>query len=92
MYKRQVNTSATAIPLATPKVPIPNKIETLVPTIAVSYTHLDVYKRQEQIRATAERDGMIDAFQKIGATIMANACGPCIGQWKRLSLIHIYNQ
>lgn len=37
----------------------------------------------EQIRATAERDGMIDAFQKIGATIMANACGPCIGQWKR---------
>ena len=37
----------------------------------------------EQIRATAERDGMIDAFLKIGATIMANACGPCIGQWKR---------
>lgn len=37
----------------------------------------------EQIRATAERDGMIDTFEKIGATIMANACGPCIGQWKR---------
>ena len=37
----------------------------------------------ERIRATAERDGMIDAFEKIGATIMANACGPCIGQWKR---------
>lgn len=37
----------------------------------------------EQIRATAERDGMIDVFEKIGATIMANACGPCIGQWKR---------
>ena len=37
----------------------------------------------EQIRATAERDGMIETFEKIGATIMANACGPCIGQWKR---------
>ncbi|MDR0893362.1 MAG: aconitate hydratase [Mediterranea sp.] len=39
----------------------------------------------EQIRATAERDGMIDAFKKVGATIMANACGPCIGQWKRVT-------
>lgn len=39
----------------------------------------------ERIRATAERDGMIDIFEKIGATIMANACGPCIGQWKRVT-------
>lgn len=37
----------------------------------------------EQIRATVERDGMLDTFEKMGATIMANACGPCIGQWKR---------
>lgn len=37
----------------------------------------------ERIRATAERDGMIAAFKKVGAIIMANACGPCIGQWKR---------
>lgn len=37
----------------------------------------------EQIYATAERDGMITLFKQIGATIMANACGPCIGQWKR---------
>lgn len=37
----------------------------------------------EQIRATSERDGMIEVFERIGATIMANACGPCIGQWKR---------
>ena len=37
----------------------------------------------EQIRATADRDGMISTFEEIGATIMANACGPCIGQWKR---------
>lgn len=37
----------------------------------------------EQIRATAERDGMMAAFEAAGAIIMANACGPCIGQWKR---------
>ncbi|GHT36374.1 aconitate hydratase [Bacteroidia bacterium] len=37
----------------------------------------------EQIRYTAERDGLIGDFEKVGAIIMANACGPCIGQWKR---------
>ncbi|MDR1169862.1 MAG: aconitate hydratase [Prevotellaceae bacterium] len=37
----------------------------------------------EQIRFTAERDGLIADFEKAGAVIMANACGPCIGQWKR---------
>jgi aconitate hydratase len=37
----------------------------------------------EQIRFTAERDGLIADFRHIGATVMANACGPCIGQWKR---------
>ncbi|MDR1895937.1 MAG: aconitate hydratase [Prevotellaceae bacterium] len=37
----------------------------------------------EQIRYTAERDGLIADFEKIGAIVMANACGPCIGQWKR---------
>jgi aconitate hydratase len=37
----------------------------------------------EQIRYTAERDGLIGDFEKIGGVIMANACGPCIGQWKR---------
>lgn len=37
----------------------------------------------EQIRATIERDGMMDALTEIGATVLANACGPCIGQWKR---------
>ena len=39
----------------------------------------------ERIRATAERDGMIGVFEEVGATIMANACGPCIGQWKRVT-------
>lgn len=37
----------------------------------------------EQIRYTAQRDGIIGDFEAIGAVIMANACGPCIGQWKR---------
>ena len=37
----------------------------------------------EQIRYTAERDGILDDFKRIGALIMTNACGPCIGQWKR---------
>jgi len=37
----------------------------------------------EQIRYTAERDGLLGAFDEIGGVIMANACGPCIGQWSR---------
>lgn len=37
----------------------------------------------EQVRFTIERDGFIDIFNKIGASVFANACGPCIGQWKR---------
>jgi aconitate hydratase len=37
----------------------------------------------EQIRATIERDGQLSDFEKIGGMVLANACGPCIGQWKR---------
>jgi aconitate hydratase len=37
----------------------------------------------DQIRATIERDGQMQAFEDIGATVLANACGPCIGQWQR---------
>ena len=40
----------------------------------------------EQIRATIERDGQIDSLKSIGATVLANACGPCIGQWHRPEL------
>ncbi len=39
----------------------------------------------EQIRYTAERDGLLKDFENIGGVVMANACGPCIGQWKRHS-------
>jgi len=42
----------------------------------------------EQIRATIERDGQIDSLKSIGATVLANACGPCIGQWHRPELKH----
>lgn len=37
----------------------------------------------ELVRYTAERDGVLQVFEEAGATIIANACGPCIGQWKR---------
>jgi aconitate hydratase len=37
----------------------------------------------EQVRATIERDGQLLSLESIGATVLANACGPCIGQWKR---------
>ena len=37
----------------------------------------------ELVRYTIERDGFIDTFDKLGASVFANACGPCIGQWAR---------
>lgn len=37
----------------------------------------------EQTRVTIERDGYLKDLEAIGATVLANACGPCIGQWKR---------
>ena len=40
----------------------------------------------EQVRYTIERDGLIELFEKVGATVLANACGQCIGQWERESI------
>ncbi|RLD91034.1 MAG: aconitate hydratase [Bacteroidetes bacterium] len=40
----------------------------------------------EQVRYTIERDGLIELFEKVGATVLANACGQCIGQWDRESI------
>ncbi len=37
----------------------------------------------ELVRFTAERDGLLDTFEQIGGVVLANACGPCIGQWAR---------
>ncbi len=39
----------------------------------------------EQVRYTTERDGYLDVFEEIGGVVLANACGPCIGQWARHS-------
>lgn len=39
----------------------------------------------EQVYCTARRDGMIADFEAVGGVIMTNACGPCIGQWKRVT-------
>ncbi|MFM7252795.1 MAG: aconitate hydratase [Ilumatobacteraceae bacterium] len=46
-------------------------------------TELLVTPGSEQTRATIERDGLIADLEAIGATVLANACGPCIGQWER---------
>lgn len=37
----------------------------------------------EQVRYTVDRDGQLKAFEEMGGVVLANACGPCIGQWKR---------
>ncbi len=46
-------------------------------------TPLLVTPGSEQVRATIERDGLLADLEAIGATVLANACGPCIGQWER---------
>jgi aconitate hydratase len=54
----------------------------------------------EQIRFTAERDGLLQVFENLGATIFTNACGPCIGQWDRSdalgdrknTIVHSFNR
>ena len=40
----------------------------------------------ERVFQTVKRDGIVDTFAKIGGTVLANACGPCIGQWKRTDI------
>ncbi len=55
----------------------------------------------EQVRYTAERDGLLNIFEDLDATIFTNACGPCIGQWARYSdpknapknsIVHSFNR
>ena len=54
----------------------------------------------EQVRYTIERDGFIGTFDKIGAKVFANACGPCIGMWARMgaekqeknTIVHSFNR
>ncbi|MGD9797909.1 MAG: aconitate hydratase [Acidimicrobiia bacterium] len=49
-------------------------------------TQLLVTPGSEQVRATIERDGLLADLEAIGATVLANACGPCIGQWSRTDM------
>lgn len=44
---------------------------------------LTITPGSEQVRATIERDGLLSHLEAIGGLVLANACGPCIGQWKR---------
>ena len=62
---------------------------------------LGINPGSEQVRYTAERDGLIDTFEKLeGTKIFTNACGPCIGQWARAgaekqeknSIVHSFNR
>ena len=62
---------------------------------------LGINPGSEQVRFTAERDGLINIFEKLNAKIFTNACGPCIGQWARYSdpsnapknsIIHSFNR
>lgn len=54
----------------------------------------------EQVRFTIERDGFLEVFDKIGAKVFANACGPCIGMWDRVgaekqeknTIVHSFNR
>jgi len=54
----------------------------------------------EQIRYTIDRDGFLDVFKQIGATVFTNACGPCIGMWDRVgaekqeknTIVHSFNR
>ena len=46
-------------------------------------TQLLITPGSEQVRATIERDGLLADFEALGAKVLANACGPCIGQWDR---------
>ncbi|GGW70641.1 aconitase [Winogradskyella epiphytica] len=64
-------------------------------------SELGINPGSEQVRYTAERDGIIDIFEKLDAKIFTNACGPCIGQWARYSdpknapknsIVHSFNR
>ena len=65
--------------------------------LAAEYT---ITPGSEQVRYTIERDGFLNVFEKIGATVFANACGPCIGMWDRVgaekkeknTIVHSFNR
>jgi len=62
--------------------------------------HLTITPGSELVRYTIDRDGFIATFEKMGGSVFANACGPCIGQWARAgaekkeknSIVHSFNR
>ncbi len=62
--------------------------------------HITINPGSELVRYTVERDGYLDTFETIGATVFANACGPCIGMWdregaekeERNTIVHSFNR
>lgn len=66
----------------------------------IAGSQLTITPGSEQVRFTIARDGFIDTFEKMGAKVFANACGPCIGQWDRAgaskkeknSILHSFNR
>ena len=62
--------------------------------------HLTITPGSELVRYTIDRDGFISTFEKMGGSVFANACGPCIGQWARAgaekkeknSIVHSFNR
>lgn len=66
----------------------------------VMKAELDINPGSEQVRYTAERDGLLELFTDIGANLFTNACGPCIGQWDRAgaekkeknTIVHSFNR
>ncbi len=67
----------------------------------VMKSELGINPGSEQVRYTAERDGILGVFEKLDAKIFTNACGPCIGQWARYedpknapknSIVHSFNR
>ncbi|QWX84482.1 aconitate hydratase [Cellulophaga sp. HaHaR_3_176] len=64
-------------------------------------SELGINPGSEQVRYTADRDGILNVFEKLNAKIFTNACGPCIGQWARYSdpknapknsIVHSFNR
>ncbi len=66
----------------------------------VAKSRLGINPGSEQVRFTAERDGLLQTFEEFNATLFTNACGPCIGQWDREgaekeeknSIVHSFNR
>ena len=75
-------------------------VEQAVEKGLVANAKFNITPGSEQVRYTIERDGFIDTFNKIGANVFANACGPCIGMWaregadkqERNTIVHSFNR